>query len=148
MANKSLFGNRKAQSAQNMAANEDGLNLWQEMRNFRSAQEERNKENERRLQEHKHQLQSLQASRRRWLDVRQRAVMTWVQDTEARKEGTRKLNPDIVHAGDIQHDAMVITERFKKTSTEWASFRDLYGMTLEEWNHIGLFIDSFGLFYH
>ena len=140
MANKSLFGNRKAQSAQNMAANEDGLNLLQEMRNFRSAQEERNKENERRFQ-------SLEASRRRWLDVRQRAVMTWVQDTEARKEGIRKLNPDIVHTGDIQHDAMVITERFKKTSTEWASFRDLYGMTLEEWNHIGLFIDSFGLLY-
>lgn len=147
MANKSLFGNRKAQSAQNMAANEDGLNLLQEMRNFRSAQEERNKENERRLQEHKRQLQSLQASRRRWLDVRQRAVMTWVQDTEAHTEEARKLNPDVVHVGDIQHDAIVITERFTKTSTEWASFRDLYGMTLEEWNHIGLFIDSFGLLY-
>lgn len=102
---------------------------------------------ERRLQEHKRQLQSLEASRRRWLDVRQRAVMTWVQDTEAHTEEARKLNPDVVHAGDIQHDAMVITERLNKTRTEWASFHDLYGMTLEEWNHIGLFIDSFGLFY-
>ena len=42
---------------------------------------------------------------------------------------------------------MVLTERFKRTSTEREDFHTLYAMTLEEWNHIGLFTDSSGLFY-
>ena len=87
----------------------------------------------------KHPLSlSLSLSRKGPQGFYQRALCTWVRNalekgTESRKKGIRKLNTDVVHAGDIQHDAMVFTERFKETSTEWATFRDLYGMTLKEW---------------
>ncbi|KAJ5562793.1 hypothetical protein N7461_001554 [Penicillium sp. DV-2018c] len=48
------------------------------------------------------------------------------KDTERRKEEIRKLNKDVIHGGDVRSDAMVVTERYKKSSTEWQSFRTLY----------------------
>jgi len=71
-----------------------------------------------------------------------RAICIWVfdalkKDTERRKEEIRRLNKDIIN-GDIRSDAMVVTERYKKSSTEWQSFRTLYGLTPDNMDNIGI----------
>ncbi|KAJ5484898.1 hypothetical protein N7539_004886 [Penicillium diatomitis] len=65
---------------------------------------------------------------------KQRAISIWVRDalkkdTEHPKEELRRLNKDVIHGGDVRSDAMVVTERYRKNSTEWQSFRTLYGLT-------------------
>ena len=60
------------------------------------------------------------------------------KDTERRKEEIRRLNKDVIHGGDVRSDAMVVTERYKKSSTEWQSFRTLYGLTPDNVNDLGI----------
>jgi hypothetical protein len=86
---------------------------------------------------------TLESHRQSHLDLRQRAISTWVRDalkkgTERRKEEVQRLNKDFIHAGDVRSDAMVVTERYKKSSTEWRSFHILYGLTPDEVNDLGI----------
>lgn len=41
----------------------------------------------------------------------------------------RRLSQVVIHDVDVRGHAMVLTERYKKSSTEWESFRTLYGVT-------------------
>ncbi|KAI2792689.1 hypothetical protein POX_b02730 [Penicillium oxalicum] len=68
--------------------------------------------------------------------MRAEAISSWVRDalkkdTERRKEEIRRLNKGPIHGGDVRSDTMVVTERYRKTSTEWKSFQTLYGLTPE-----------------
>ncbi|KAJ9206275.1 hypothetical protein DTO021D3_4877 [Paecilomyces variotii] len=108
---------------QKIAANENGFGLLAEMRKMND------------------KITKLEAHRQSHLDVRQRAISTWVRDalnkdTERRNEDIRRLNKDVIHGGDVRSDAMVVTERYKKNSTEWKSFRILYGLTPDEMNDL------------
>ncbi|KAF7717698.1 Uncharacterized protein PECH_002921 [Penicillium ucsense] len=84
-------------------------------------------------------LKDLESHRQSHLDIRQRAVSTWVRDalridTERRKEEMLRLNKDVIHGGDVRSDVMVVTERYRKNSTAWQSFRTLYGLTPDNVN--------------
>ncbi|KAJ5438671.1 uncharacterized protein N7458_009669 [Penicillium daleae] len=89
----------------------------------------------------KDQIKKLESHRQSHLDLGQRAISTWVRDalhkdTERRKEEIHGLNNDVIHGGDVRSDAMVVTERYKKSSTEWQSFRTLYGLTPDNVNDL------------
>ena len=118
---------------QRIAANEGGFGFLAEMREMRAEMATIN-----------HKVQKLESHRQSHLDIRQRAISTWVRDalnkdTERRKEDIRRLNKDIIHGGDVRSDAMVVTERYKKSSTEWQCFRTLYGLTPDNVNDLGIF---------
>ncbi|KAJ9306377.1 hypothetical protein DTO280E4_60 [Paecilomyces variotii] len=115
---------------QKIAANENGFGLLAEMRHMRADMAKMNDK-----------ITKLEAHRQSHLDIRQRAISTWVRDalnkdTERRNEDIRRLNKDVIHGGDVRSDAMVVTERYKKNSTEWKSFRMLYGLTPDEMNDL------------
>ncbi|KAJ5148360.1 LPS-induced tumor necrosis factor alpha factor [Penicillium atrosanguineum] len=115
---------------QRIAANECGFGLLAELR------EMNHKINK--LESH---FQKLESHRQSHLDIRQKAISTWVRDalnkdTERGKEEIRRLNKDIIHGGDVRSDAMVVTERYKKSSTEWQYFRTLYGLTPDNVNDL------------
>lgn len=110
---------------QRTAANEGGFGLLAEIRQIRA------------------ELAKLESHRQSHLDLRQRAISTWVRDalnkgTSRRKEEIRRLNKDIIHGGDIRSDAMVVNERYRRSSTEWQSFRTLYGLTPDDVNNLGI----------
>lgn len=70
------------------------------------------------------------------MDLRQRAITTWVRDTlhrdtPRRKDHIRALNKGI-HGGNVRVDFMVVSERFKAGSTEWRHFSTLYGLTPDD----------------
>ncbi|KAJ9407167.1 hypothetical protein DTO045G8_5016 [Paecilomyces variotii] len=122
---------------QKIAANENGFGLLAEMRHMRAEMAKMN-DKITKLEAHR---QKLEAHRQSHLDIRQRAISTWVRDalnkdTERRNEDIRRLNKDVIHGGDVRSDAMVVTERYKKNSTEWKSFRMLYGLTPDEMNDL------------
>ncbi|KAK2802378.1 hypothetical protein FQN50_007375 [Emmonsiellopsis sp. PD_5] len=86
-------------------------------------------------------IKKLESHRQSHLDIRQWAISTWVRDalhktTERRNEEIRRLNKDIIHGGDVRSDAMVVTECYKKSSTEWQSFRTLYGLIPDDVNDL------------
>ncbi|KAE8371889.1 hypothetical protein BDV26DRAFT_113815 [Aspergillus bertholletiae] len=115
---------------QRIAANEGGFGLLAEMVKIN--------DKIKKLESH---YQKLESHRQSHLDIRQRAISTWVRDalnkdTERRKEEIRRLNQDVIHGGDVRSDAMVVTERYKKSSTEWRSFRTLYGLTPDNVNDL------------
>lgn len=117
---------------QRIAANEGGFGFLAEMRDIRAKVDK--------LESHR---QKLESHRQSHLDIRQRAISTWVRDalnkdTERRKQEIRRLNKDVIHGGDVRSDAMVVTERYKKSSTEWQSFRTLYGLTPDNVNDLGI----------
>ncbi|KAJ5128138.1 hypothetical protein N7448_008917 [Penicillium atrosanguineum] len=108
---------------QRIAANEGGFGLLAELREMND------------------KINRLESHRQGHLDIRQRAISTWVRDalskdTERRKEDIRRLNKDIIHGGDVRSDAMVVIERYKKSSTEWQYFRTLYGLTPDNVNDL------------
>jgi acetate kinase len=120
---------------QRIAANEGGFGFLAEM----NAKMAKLDDKFTKLESH---CQKLESHRQSHLDLRQRAISTWVRDvlgkdTERRKEEIRRLNKDVIHGGDIRSDAMVVTERYKKRSTEWQSFRTLYGLTPDNVNDLG-----------
>ncbi|KAJ5587459.1 uncharacterized protein N7459_003224 [Penicillium hispanicum] len=127
-----------------IAANEGGFGFLAKMRGLRATMarmEARVGELESRGQDYESRFGKLEAHRQSHLDVRQRAISTWVRDalkkdTERRKEEIRRLNRDIIYDGDIRSDAIVVTERYKKSSTEWQSFRTLYGLTPDNLNDL------------
>lgn len=85
----------------------------------------------------------LEIHRQSHLDLRQRAISTWVRDalgkdTQRRNDAIRKLNRDVIHGGDIRSDAMVVTERYERKSTEWKSFQTLYGLTPDNVGDLGI----------
>lgn len=85
----------------------------------------------------------LEYHRQSHLDLRKRAISTWVRDalkkdTPRREEEIHRLNKDVIYSGDVRSDAMVVTERFTKTSTEWQSFYTLYGLTPDNMNNLGI----------
>ncbi|KAJ5825446.1 hypothetical protein N7474_002584 [Penicillium riverlandense] len=119
----------KYDTEQSIAANEGGFGFHAEM----LAKMAKMNDKIEKLESHS---QKLESHRQSHLDLRQRAVSTWVRnafgkDTEHRKEETRRLNRDIIDRGDVRSDAMVVTERYKKNSIERQSFRTLYGLTPE-----------------
>lgn len=80
-----------------------------------------------RLDEMDDKIEKLEAHRQGHLDIRQKALSTWVRDalgkdTERRKQDIRRLNKEVVHGGDVRSDAMVVTERFGPNSTETLLF--------------------------
>ncbi|CEJ61515.1 hypothetical protein PMG11_10046 [Penicillium brasilianum] len=82
---------------------------------------------------------TLQALRHSYPNVRQRTFTTWVRDTlhkdtPRRTEDIRRLTKDVIHAGDIRFDAILITERSKKSSSKRQEFSTLYGLTPEDVN--------------
>ncbi|CEJ54095.1 hypothetical protein PMG11_00418 [Penicillium brasilianum] len=110
---------------ENIAANMAGFRLFREIRQLREEVAETS--------------DLLQVFRKSHLDVRQRTYSTWVRDalgknTPSRTAAIRSLNKDIVHAGDIRLDAMLVNERFAKSSTERQHFSALYGLTAEDVN--------------
>ncbi|KXG51041.1 uncharacterized protein PGRI_066130 [Penicillium griseofulvum] len=109
---------------QGIAANEGGLSLLTEIRGMRADIE--------RLESH---CQKLESHRQSHLDLRQRAISTWVRDA-LHKDDTRRFNKSIIHGGDVRSDAIVVTERYEKSSTEWQSFRTLYGLTPDNVNDL------------
>jgi hypothetical protein len=95
------------------------------------------------MREIRAEMKKLESHRQSHLDIRQRAISTWVRDalhkdTERRKEEICRLNKGVVHGGDVRSDAMVVTERYKKSSTEWQCFRTLYGLTPDNVNDLGI----------
>lgn len=78
-----------------------------------------------------------------YLDVRQRAISTWVRDalgkdTPSRKVAIRNLNKNVVHAGDVRADAVLVTRRYKPGSTEHTQFPTLYGLSPDEVKNLGM----------
>jgi DNA repair exonuclease SbcCD ATPase subunit len=131
---------------QRIAANEGGFGFLAEMRAIRAEMAKMNDKIQK-LESHSQKVEShrqkLESHRQSHLDIRQRAISTWVRDalnkdTERRKEEIRRLNKDVIHGGDVRSDAMVVTERYKKSSTEWKSFRTLYGLTPDNVNDLGI----------
>ncbi|KAJ5303935.1 uncharacterized protein N7443_003595 [Penicillium atrosanguineum] len=129
---------------QRIAANEGGFGLLAELREMND-KINRLESHGQKLESHCQKLEShcqkLESHRQSHLDIRQRAISTWVRDalnkdTERRKEDIRRLNKDIIHGGDVRSDAMVVTERYKKSSTEWQYFRTLYGLTPDNVNDL------------
>lgn len=113
-----------------MAANEGGFTLLAEIREIRA----RIMALESQAQKLRSYMQKLKYHRQTHVDVRQRAISIWVRDalnkdTERRKEEIPRLNKDVIHGGDVRSDAMVVTERYRKSSTEWQSFGTLYGLS-------------------
>jgi acetate kinase len=124
---------------QRMVANEGGFTLLAEMREMRA----RIMALESQSQKLVSQSQKLESHRQKHMDIRQRAISTWVrdalnEDTERRKEEIRRLNKDVIHGGDVRSDAMVVTERYKKSSTEWQSFGTLYGLSPDDVHDLGI----------
>jgi chromosome segregation ATPase len=75
--------------------------------------------------------------------VRERGISTWVRDaftkdTHRRKDRIASLNKEIIHAGDIWTDAVVVTKRFADKSTERREFVTLYGLTPEQVKSLGI----------
>jgi acetate kinase len=117
---------------QRMAASEGGFTLLAEMREMRA-----------RIMALESQSQKLESHRQKHMDIRQSAISTWVRDalnkdTERRKEEIRRLNKDVIHGGDVRSDAMMVTERYKKSSTEWQSFGTLYGLSPDDVHDLGI----------
>ncbi|KAK2789002.1 hypothetical protein FQN53_002818 [Emmonsiellopsis sp. PD_33] len=115
---------------QRLAANEGGFGLLERLTRLEAHCQ---------IQDDK--IKKLESHRQSHLDIRQRAISTWVRDalhraTERQNEEIRRLNKDVIHGGDVRSDAMVLTERYKKSSTEWRSFRTLYGLTPDEVNDL------------
>ncbi|KAJ5691859.1 hypothetical protein N7462_001282 [Penicillium macrosclerotiorum] len=86
-------------------------------------------------------IEKLEAHRQSHLDIRQRAISKWVRDalnkdTERRKQEISRIDKDIIYGGDVRSDAMVVTERYKKSSTEWGSFHTLYGLSPDNMNSL------------
>ncbi|KAJ5823550.1 hypothetical protein N7447_005890 [Penicillium robsamsonii] len=97
---------------QRIAANEGSFGFLAEMRGIRAEMVKMNDK-----------IRKLESHRQSYLDILQRTISTWVRDalnkdTEYRK----KLNKDVIHGGDVRSDAMVVTGRYQKSSTEWQSF--------------------------
>ena len=61
-----------------------------------------------------------------------------IKDTESQNEAIHRLNRDVIHGGDVRSDAMVVTERYKKTNTEWQSFHKLYGLNPDDFANLGI----------
>ncbi|KAK2746916.1 hypothetical protein FQN55_005402 [Onygenales sp. PD_40] len=115
---------------QRLAANEGGFGLLERLMRL-----------EAHCQIQDDTIKKPESHRQSHLNIRQRAISTWVRDalhkpTERRNEETRRPNKDIIPGGDVRSDAMVVTERYKKSSTEWRSFRTLYGLTPDEVNDL------------
>lgn len=77
------------------------------------------------------------------MHTRQRNISTWIRNrsplgNEAREEQIRYLNKEHVHGGNILLDTLVLRERFSRKSTEYAALKDLYGLTMEEYDTIGM----------
>lgn len=131
---------------ENITANQDGFNMikcaeeirsaWESIRNLQQEVEElRNLQPE--VEELRKTQDLFKLHREKHLDLRQRAISTYVRDalqkeSSARKEAVSILNATTIHGGDIHSDACVVTERFKPTSTERRSFDILYGLPPEE----------------
>ncbi|OOQ86361.1 hypothetical protein PEBR_21857 [Penicillium brasilianum] len=131
---------------ENIAANMAGFSLFREIRQLRQEIADARAESaDARAETAKVAAQQaesndlLQDFRVSHLDVRQRTYSTWVRDalgknTPSRTAAIQSLNKDVVHAGDIRFDAMLVTERFTKSSTERQHFSALYGLTAEDVN--------------
>ena len=96
----------------------------------------------------KSEVSDLQLHSNSYLDVRQRAISTWVRDalgkdTPARRVAIRNLNKNVVHAGDVRVDALVVTRRYKLGSTEQSQFPTLYGLSADEVKNLGMISNSF-----
>lgn len=85
----------------------------------------------------------LEFHRQSHLDLRQRVISTWLRDvldkeTPRRKKEICTLDKEVIYGGDVRSDAMVVTERYKKSSNEWQAFRTLYGITPDNVNDLGI----------
>jgi hypothetical protein len=60
------------------------------------------------------------------------------KDTQSRKQGLRRLNTAVIHAGDIRSEAEVISKRFQEKSSGWRHFSTLYGLTLDDMKNLGI----------
>lgn len=127
---------------QRMAAKADGFGfgLLAEMRALRAEMARMSghitkvKSQHQELESH---YQKLEFHRQSHLARRQRAISTWVRDV-LNKDTKRWKSKDIIYGGDVRSDAMVVTERYKKSSTEWQCFHTLYGLTPDEVNDLGI----------
>ncbi|KAJ5624391.1 hypothetical protein N7510_000700 [Penicillium lagena] len=93
-------------------------------------------------------LESLMFERGSLLQVRSRALSTWVRDalgkdTERRVQKIRELNKNVVNAGNIRVDASVVLERFRSTASERKEFPTLYGLTAEAVKDLGIGYNPF-----
>jgi hypothetical protein len=88
------------------------------------------------------EIEKFRALRRKAIDVRQRALLTWVRDAlnkvnDNRQKVIRRINKEI-HSGDVRNDALALKERLLPTSTEWKAFKTLYGLTLHDFEKLGM----------
>lgn len=69
-------------------------------------------------------FQKLESHRQSHLNLRQRAIRTWVRDAVRRmpRDEIHRLNKDIIHDGDVRSDAMIVTERYKKNQHRMEKF--------------------------
>lgn len=51
--------------------------------------------------------------------------------SEAQKEDVCQLNNEVIHAGDVQSDAILVTTRFSLGSSERQKLPDLYSLSVE-----------------
>lgn len=77
------------------------------------------------------------------MELRQRTVSTWVRDfyerkTEACLKQIRLLNQNSVHAGNIVVDTRMLRQKFAPHSLEYTGLKDLYGLTMQEYEMIGM----------
>jgi predicted RNase H-like nuclease (RuvC/YqgF family) len=98
------------------------------------------------VKELKEKQQGFSLIRANLLDIRQRNILTWIRDTHG-KDGKNNeewrqevcmLNRHVVHAGNVMLDAVLVTERFKPTSLERTKFPDLYGLSADTVNELGI----------
>jgi hypothetical protein len=54
-----------------------------------------------------------------------------------RQKVIRRINKEI-HSGDVRNDALALKERLLPTSTEWKAFKTLYGLTLHDFEKLGM----------
>jgi hypothetical protein len=140
-----------------LAANDGGFGILVELRRMRARLESIQKESEsyrkasesrfKQLEQESESYRKVSESRfkhleshhQSHLDLRQGAISTWVRDALNKDTPRRKkrLNKDVIYGGDMVCDALVVTERFTNTSTEWKSFSILYGLTIDEFNDLG-----------
>jgi hypothetical protein len=92
-------------------------------------------------------IDSLEPFRESYLDSRQGIYTTWVRDVvdkgiARRLKDIERLHEGVVSISDIRCDAMLVTERCKKNSTEWQTFCMLYGLTPDDFKKIGIITNS------
>lgn len=119
-----------------MVANPQNLSLMERLDVLKQSQQALQ-------QSYQYAQEESQIHRKLSMDLRERALSTWVRDfykkdTAGRNAQKRALNETSTYAASILIDTLVLRERFTTSSTEYRSLETLYGLTMEQYTTIGI----------